>query len=78
MSQSCAVWSLLPVARVCPSGLKATELTVSVWPAMTGPGRSQSRAVLSALPVARVCPLGLKATDQTMLVWPVGWGGAGR
>jgi hypothetical protein len=31
------VWSSLPVGRVWPSGLNATELTVPVWPARGWP-----------------------------------------
>ena len=31
-SHNRAVLSSLAVARVCPSGLKATELTALVWP----------------------------------------------
>jgi hypothetical protein len=31
-SHRITVWSQLAVAKVCPSGLNATELTESVWP----------------------------------------------
>ena len=66
------VWSALPVARVCPSGLNATETTAGrcpiSWPSGMGWAGSvtfHSRTVLSALPVARVCPSGANATDKT-------------
>jgi hypothetical protein len=32
VSHNRAVLSALAVARVCPSGLKATDLTLLVWP----------------------------------------------
>ena len=54
--------SVLAVARVCPSGLNATEWTALVGPVARGPGRSHNRAVLLTLAVAKVCPSGLKAT----------------
>jgi hypothetical protein len=41
------VLSPLAVARVCPSGLKATALTVLVWPVTMGPDKLHSRAVVS-------------------------------
>ena len=31
------VWSLLPVARMCPSGLNATALMKLVWPVKGSP-----------------------------------------
>ena len=67
--------SKLPEARICPSGLKAREVTQFSWPRTTvgaalGWRRSHSRTVLSALPAARVCPSGLKATDRTAFSCP--------
>ena len=67
-SHSRTVPSPLPLARVLPSGLNATESTGPVWP-VSGPpiGRpvatSHSRTVPSALPLARVLPSGLNATE---------------
>jgi hypothetical protein len=67
-SHSRAVLSALAVARVCPSGLNATESTPLVWPVRVlsglgwwGSRTSHNRAVLSALPVARVWPSGLNS-----------------
>ena len=57
--------SPLPAARVCPSGLNATEPTLPVGPVRTVDGRFHSRIVPSSLPAARVCPSGLNATEQT-------------
>ena len=69
---------MLAVARVCPSGLNATEKTPLVWPVTVpsvcgwrGSLMSHNRAVSSPLAVARVCPSGLNATEKTVLVWPV-------
>src|SRR5437764_1069158 len=72
------VMSLLPLARVCPSGLNATELTTSVWPVRggprgvgwAGPVTFHNRTVWLVLPLARVCPSGLNTTELTRLVWP--------
>ena len=75
-SHSRTVLSPLPLARVLPSGLNATEKTLPVWPVSGAPtGRwlatSHSRTVLSSLPLARVLPSGLNATESTVSVWPV-------
>src|SRR5258705_7549440 len=56
-----------PLATRCPSGLKATLYTASVWPIIGGPrGRplsaSYTRTVLSAPPVTSRCPSVLNAT----------------
>ena len=60
VSHNRAVVSWLVVARVCPSGLNATELTPLVWPVRVlsvvgwwGSLMSHSRAVLSWLAVRR-------------------------
>jgi hypothetical protein len=37
------VQSVLPLARVCPSGLHTTELTVLVWPVSGWPGGGVDR-----------------------------------
>jgi hypothetical protein len=42
-SHSRTVWSSLPVARVCPSGLNATDQTGSVWPVRGSPGAGVGR-----------------------------------
>ena len=60
--------SSLPLARVLPSGLNATELTPSVWPVsgcadLTVAGHIPQPHRLVALPLARVLPSGLNATD---------------
>ena len=70
------VWSVLPLARVLPSGLKVTELTGALWPVRGVPiwrrvARSHSRIVPSALPLASVLPPGLKVTELTGPLWPV-------
>src|SRR5262245_3927407 len=76
--------SVLPVARVVPPGLNATEVTGPVCPVRGGPAgwwvvRSHSCAVPSLLPVARVVPCGLNATEVTLPVKglirgvPIGW-----
>ena len=75
VSHNRAVPSALAVARVCPSGLKATDLTLLVWP-VRAPSRlgwrrsriSHNRTVLSELAVATVRPSGLKAAPLTLLV----------
>lgn len=61
--------SLLTLARVCPSGLNTTALTVSVWPVRVaskvgrwGSVRSHNRTVLSKLAVARMRPSELNVT----------------
>ena len=67
------VWSALPVARVCPSGLNATALTRLVWPVRSAGGMFHRRAVWSVLPVARVCPSGLNEVPPVARTPPV-WG----
>ena len=61
-SQSRAVWSRLPVARVRPSGEKAMDRMPSACPRSTLSSRpvcaSQRQAVPSRLPVARILPSG--------------------
>src|SRR5262249_56502189 len=80
--------SLLPAARVLPSGLNATDVTGPPGPLMTGVpiGRwvagSHNRTPPSSLPAARVLPSRLKATELTLVGPvvsgpPVGRGGAG-
>jgi hypothetical protein len=71
MSHNRTLPSLLPVARILPSGLSAIEET---WPASTvkgGPaGRrvatSHNRTVPSVSPVASVLPSELNATQVTL------------
>ena len=76
--------SWLPAARVRPSGLNATELTVvgpvrgcPIWRgcpigvARSGSVTFHSQIAPSPLPAARVCPSGLNATEPTLLVGPV-------
>src|SRR6476619_3261327 len=74
--------SPLPLARVVPSGLNATDWTAPVWSSGSPMGwwvaTSHSRSVSSlALPLARVVPSGLNATDATYPAWtsglPMGW-----
>src|SRR5215472_3646149 len=75
-SHNRTVPSWLPVARVLPSGLNATDQTPPAC-AMRGlpiwrwVATSHSRAVPSWPPVARVLPSGLNATDQTSPGRPV-------
>ena len=62
--------SPLPLARVLPSGLNATELTFPAWPVRGLPicrrvAAFHSRTVPSSLPLARVLPSGLNATELT-------------
>lgn len=71
MSQTRAVRSQLPVAAVLPSGLKAAEVTVSVWPRRTsrrsgcaGSPTSHSLVVVSPV-VATVRLSGLNVTEVT-------------
>eukprot|EP00976_Prorocentrum_cordatum_P061590 1176363-Prorocentrum_minimum.AAC.4 len=64
-----------PVTRVHPSGEKAHDHTVAVWPVRMR-RRDQSpvphtRTVQSIDPVTRVPPSGEKAHDFTSAVWPV-------
>src|SRR5512135_2323647 len=70
-----AVLSQLPVARVLPSGEKATLATPSVWPLKVRIGSQVSafhrRAVLSTLAEATVLPSGEKASSHTGAVCPV-------
>src|SRR5690242_13171133 len=60
--------SPLPVARVLPSGLKATEFTGAPAPGLSGVpvgwgvATSHNDTVLSLLPGGRVFPLGAEAT----------------
>src|SRR5450755_2638734 len=78
-SHSRTVWSALPAAKVCPSGLNATEYTVLEGPVNGRPSRigwlglvtSHRRTVLSPPAAARVRPSGLNATEYTSLVGPV-------
>src|ERR1035438_3027035 len=72
-----AVSSALPVARMSPSWLKLTEVTLSVslliQPRETGLAGSvtcQRCVSLSLAPAARVFPSALKATDRTVLACP--------
>ena len=63
------------MAKVCPSGEKATARTgplnpvrlVSIFPVIT----SQSFTVASALPVASLLPSGEIANDKMLRTWPV-------
>src|SRR5262249_46368736 len=70
-SHSLTVLSRLPLASVCPSGEKATEVTpslcpLSVW--ISAPLTAfHSLTVLSPFPEASVLPSGEKATDQITL-----------
>ena len=75
-SHNRTVPSSLPVARVLPSGLNATDQTapacaVRGLPIWRWVATSHNRTVPSSLPVARVLPSGLNATDQTSRVCPV-------
>src|SRR5271165_3748925 len=77
--------SPLPAARVCPSGLNATEVTPSLGPARVCPFSVAWEALLTfhsqilagpppafqVVPAARVCPSGLNATEVTPVVGPV-------
>ena len=71
--------SELPAARVCPSGLNATEVTVSVGPfrgrpsgvGRAGLARFHSQTLWSELPAARIRPSGLNATEKTAFMGPV-------
>jgi len=69
MSRSCA-----PEARILPSGLKATRMTVSECARRVCTGTPvsafQTMMSLSAPPEARVFPSGAKSTVQTIDVWP--------
>ena len=73
-SQSRTVASLDAEASVLPSGLKATQFTLLVWPVRMARvvfvATSQSRAVWSSPAVASHRPSGLKATERTRPVWP--------
>ena len=67
-SHNRTVPSPLPVARVLPSGLNATESTAPVWPVRgfllwRWVATSHNRTVPSPLPLARVLPSGLNATE---------------
>ena len=76
--QSPVVPSSLPVASVRPSGLNATEWTLTLLPVRgrpSGRGRagsaiSHSPTVPSALPLASIRPPGLNATEYTAAVLP--------
>src|SRR5215467_7418420 len=70
------VASPLPLARVLPSGLNATELTNPSGPVRGPPigwrvATFHNTIVVSPKPVARVVLSGLNATDQTPPPWPV-------
>jgi hypothetical protein len=73
------VLSVLPEARILPSGLNATEVTepaapVRGWPMGLPVAASHSLIVPSALPEARSFPSGLNATELTEPAAPVrGW-----
>ena len=76
MSHSRMVPSPLPVARVLPYGLNATELTGPTGPRSTATGEEGTQLVAKpqnqtpvALPATRVVPSGLNATELTR---PVG------
>src|SRR5437763_1014471 len=72
-SHRVTVLSRLPVARMRPSGEKATALTTSVWPVRGWPRRrgwlrsvtSQRMMVRSPLAVAKVRPSGENTTEVT-------------
>src|SRR5438477_226477 len=72
---SLTVLSTLPLARVFPSELKATELTQCECPFSLRNSvpveTSHSLTVVSKLPLARVLPSGLKATDCTASECPL-------
>src|SRR5258708_10539379 len=74
LSQSLIVPSRLPLAKVCPSGLKATDHTPLVCPCsvmMHCPVlTSQILTIWSIPPLAITSPSGLKATDFTGLACP--------
>ena len=66
-SHNRTVLSLLPLAIIFPSGLKATGRTAFPCP-LKGlpiglPFKSHNLTVLSLLPLAIIVPSGLKATD---------------
>jgi len=68
------VQSMLPEARVRPSGLNATLFTEAEWPIRVLTSlplaTSHSLIVLSTQPDAIVCPFGLNATLITLAEWP--------
>ena len=70
--------STLALASLCPSGLNATPVTVSVWPVRGAPSWPVSafhnRTVLSSPALASRCPSGLNATPHRAGV--AGQGGA--
>src|SRR5215472_10235171 len=68
--------SALPMARVLPSGLNATEVIRPVWPVRGAPtgrlvARSHTRTVWSGLVLARILPSGLNATEVIGPTGPV-------
>src|SRR5205085_10119826 len=76
-SHSRIVWSKLPLASVCPSGLQATQCTpsvcpVSVWHTHGLPSSltSQSLTLPSQLALASRLPSGAKASPRTQLLCP--------
>src|SRR5262249_58345412 len=72
MSDNQTAPSPLPLARVVPSGLNATDSMLAVGPVRGRRGAmSHSRTVPSMLPLARVLPPGLNATELTALLRPV-------
>src|SRR5262249_10151659 len=81
-SHSLIVWSALPVARVLPSGLKATELSQSVCPvrvAVRWPVATSHNLRAVPPPEASVLPSGLKDRKSTKplrlrvrVFWPPG------
>ena len=72
--QSLIVLSLDALAIVCPLGLKATLVTLLVWPVKVVskvPSVCQILTVLSKLAEAMILLSGLNATQATLLVWPL-------
>src|SRR5215470_814746 len=73
-SQMRAVLSADAVTMRVPSGLKAAEVTWSLWPRRiaisVAVAASQMRAVLSHDAVTMRVPAGLKAAESTLLPWP--------
>src|SRR5205807_112992 len=67
-------WSWLPVASVLPSGLKATQAAMSLWPGRTARvlnvAASQRRTVPSLLPEARTLPSEEWARQVTAFACP--------
>lgn len=82
VSQRRTVLSALAVAMVLPSGRKATQKTMSVWPVSVPMcsyvAGSQRRTVLSSLALASVFPSGLKARALIAYVCPLRVARVGR